>query len=472
MKTPSPAVTPPYPSPVTSPSPSSTPHTRSGTPVRTSAPYRPGFQPRGVVRQVTDDFLELRRTRRDAGRIENTRLERRLEKLIALHFGDDTEKKATIRPRQSRRMSSIFELDIREFKNMAPGDIWRDMLQSPATPGSKADIRAAEQSITPWQKDADTSQCPLCSVDAFTSASFHPITNRKHHCRLCGKIICSLPVKHPQRPVTCSLLFVADPKTGQIEEVGEGVDYGVRRRSTLGVPGKGKEQESSPDEKFLKGVRICRDCRPILLRQQRIHDIVQIPTFAKLYDVFVNLEKEIEDYLPLFQELLLSLSNDDRPTAEASAARKRILEAFSQYDALAKRIRQLPAAKGSSQDRVQAAVLTRANNFLQKNMFPLQSLPKAPKASSSTSASPSPVGGPPVIDPDSELAHALQPLLEQEALIESFVEEANAHRKFEDAKTLKVNLREIRAEIDKILANADGGVSLARADSNGNVKGN
>ena len=67
-------------------------------------------------------------------------------------------------------------------------------------------------------------------------------------------------------------------------------------------------------------------------------------------------------------------SNDDQPTKEASAARKRLLEAFAQYDALAKRIRKIPCpgGKGSSQDRVQTAIVTRANLFLQKNMFPLQ----------------------------------------------------------------------------------------------------
>lgn len=66
-------------------------------------------------------------------------------------------------------------------------------------------------------------------------------------------------------------------------------------------------------------------------------------------------------------------SSDERPTAEASAARKRLLDAFAQYDALAKRIRALPTSgPGSSQDRVLAAVHTRANVFLQKHMFPLQ----------------------------------------------------------------------------------------------------
>lgn len=71
---------------------------------------------------------------------------------------------------------------------------------------------------------------------------------------------------------------------------------------------------------------------------------------------------------------MIIYSNDDQPTKEASAARKRLLEAFAQYDGLSKRIRKIPCpgGKGSSQDRVQMAILSRANLFLQKNMFPLQ----------------------------------------------------------------------------------------------------
>ena len=43
-------------------------------------------------------------------------------------------------------------------------------------------------------------------------------------------------------------------------------------------------------------------------------------------------------------------------------------------------------------------------------------------------------------------------LLEQEALLETYVEEAKAQRKFEDAKTLRTNLGEIREEIERVLA--------------------
>jgi hypothetical protein len=46
-------------------------------------------------------------------------------------------------------------------------------------------------------------------------------------------------------------------------------------------------------------------------------------------------------------------------------------------------------------------------------------------------------------------------LLEQEALLESFIEDATAQRKFEDVKSLKVNLKEIRREIERMFDGVD-----------------
>jgi hypothetical protein len=45
----------------------------------------------------------------------------------------------------------------------------------------------------------------------------------------------------------------------------------------------------------------------LLRRKQYVLDRARLPTFSKLYDVFMSLEKEIEDALPQFQELLLTL---------------------------------------------------------------------------------------------------------------------------------------------------------------------
>jgi rabenosyn-5 len=47
--------------------------------------------------------------------------------------------------------------------------------------------------------------------------------------------------------------------------------------------------------------------------------------------------------------------------------------------------------------------------------------------------------------------HAVQPLLEQEALLEQMLSEAQAARKIEDALVLKANLAEIREEIRKVV---------------------
>ncbi|THH31159.1 hypothetical protein EUX98_g3037 [Antrodiella citrinella] len=372
----------------------------------------------------THEYLERRKNGRDESRVERTRLERRLEKLINLHFPHpNAVKERSLDPRsstQNRRQSSFFDLSFNDLRTKSAGDLWKEVVAPQQTPGSKADIR--------------------CLLSKRSLLGRTTPKSLSAHC--------------------------ADPLTGSVEEVVEGVDYGVRRRTNSTVQGKGKSKQTPGDEdKFLKGVRICRDCRPVLLRRQYIQEIHRTPLFSKLYDAFISLEKEIEDALPQFQELLLNLSNEERPAPEASSARKRLLDAFAQYDALAKRIRQLPCpgGQGGSQDRVQQAIFTRANLFLQKNMFPLQALPTPKKASNKTSTSSTPEPNSHLVDPDSEIAHALQPLLEQEALLESFVEEAKAHRKFEDAKTLKANLAEIRVEIDRIMANAGPAASGGRS---------
>jgi len=59
-------------------------------------------------------------------------------------------------------------------------------------------------------------------------------------------------------------------------------------------------------------------------------------------------------------------------------------------------------------------------------------------------------GGSPPADPNADLASKLQPLLEQEAVLESFIDEARARRKFDDVQSLTVSLKEIRAEIGRL----------------------
>lgn len=114
---------------------------------RSQAPYRPGFQPKGMYRPRTDEFIEFRKAGRDSGRVERTRLERRLEKLVNLHFPhpDLVKEKAAVennRPNtQNRRQSSFFDLTFNDLRTKSAGDLWKEVITPQPTPGSKADIR-------------------------------------------------------------------------------------------------------------------------------------------------------------------------------------------------------------------------------------------------------------------------------------------------------------------------------------------
>jgi hypothetical protein len=124
------------------------------------APYRPGFQPRGIYRPLTDDFLAIRRSIRDGGdggtkRVERTKLERRLEKLIALHFpyhaSSDTLKgkpEKDLRPslgapgRENRRSSSVFDFQsLRSLSLHDASDLLRGVVTGGPSDPTKTDIR-------------------------------------------------------------------------------------------------------------------------------------------------------------------------------------------------------------------------------------------------------------------------------------------------------------------------------------------
>lgn len=132
---------------------------RSSAASRLSIPYRPGFQPKGVLRYLTDDFLTLRTLKRDGAdisrglkRVERNKLERRLEKLIGLHFpSKPLNTTSTLKRRQGsgmtkemRRTSSIFDLDVYTNMNLRDaGDFWKSVLVGSFGDNSKPDKRGA-----------------------------------------------------------------------------------------------------------------------------------------------------------------------------------------------------------------------------------------------------------------------------------------------------------------------------------------
>ncbi|EPQ29642.1 uncharacterized protein PFL1_02862 [Pseudozyma flocculosa PF-1] len=399
-----------------------------------STAYRPGFQPRGAYRVRTDEFVEARRKRRSEGEMEQQRMERRLAKLITIHFApqevDEHGEKGPALPRLDFDLGEL-RRDPGSVLKRGGSDLWSSLRAR--TRGEDLVKRAAEQSIVNWQDDAEVKACPICST-AFS------LTVRKHHCRLCGRVVCASP--HLSRPAwpeavgapgdatqpmplveqrkqlerKCSSLIVADPVTGKIEDA----------RDAAGLA-KGAADGKADRAASEKGVRICRDCKDVIRKRQYMIDDGTVPAYLKLYEALMQVQKDIEESLPEFQEMVLGLQKHDHTAAlgssakanielqrDAAQARKQLLANFATYDELAKRIRKLPApaseggggSSDAAQERVQQAIWTKANLFLQQNMLPLRSLPKpGSKKPSSTAGSDEgaeaktkakrPTGGPP-----------------------------------------------------------------------------
>lgn len=71
-----------------------------------------------------------------------------------------------------------------------------------------------EQSVVTWEDDASVTRCPFCQQE-FSSYTF-----RRHHCRLCGRVVCGDPytdcsaeVGLNVAPSTCSKILRAWPLT-------------------------------------------------------------------------------------------------------------------------------------------------------------------------------------------------------------------------------------------------------------------
>ncbi|WWD21672.1 hypothetical protein CI109_106158 [Kwoniella shandongensis] len=493
-------------------------------------PYKIGFQPQGVRNDRTAEYVDTRRLQGEDREKEEGRLGRRWAKLVDLHFNPTVPQPQPVLPTLTRSSSSTFSIssltsaDKRRsllsidgaLDALKPREMFKGFKGPTAPGGDEGRKRSAEQAIVKWEDDAEVKKCRICQ-------SSFSLSNRKHHCRLCGRIVCSLPPTPPAllavqiqlfapadpsatstqiqaglppgtRRERCSLLLVADWKTGRGEEVEEGfvgwmkvdeADIGPpsnggmngkkdRRRSRLSISSGGpildgiEKREiplpQQPKEVQVKGVRTCRECWNVVSRKQKMQDRQRVTGFARLYQAMRDLQSEIEDLIPDYEDQLMELTDSPDPidpSSELIATHKNLLALFTQYEHLSKRISNLPCEEGGSQASVQSAVARSAAGFLGKEMVKLQALPKLQKRAAAAKRKTIPVLETTLsdtlnLDADAhdqaleDVAVMLQPLLEQEAQLELYISDANAQRKYEDGKALQEALKEIRAEIERI----------------------
>ena len=164
--------------------------------------------------------------------------------------------------------------------------------------------------------------------------------------------------------------------------------------------------------------------------------------------------------------------------ADASRTRKRLVDAFGQYNTAARRIRDLPT-ESPTQQRLQKAIYQQSSNFLQIHMLPLKALPKILKHATahgvdySERAAPNgrPTGALASIKyndidiasqissssavsaleaEEKTLRETLMVLEEQLFLVKEQVADANKRRKFDEVSSLAQNVEDLSKEIDQV----------------------
>lgn len=374
----------------------------------------------GLIRDHMQDFAAIRRKRVDRQTLEISRLEKRLTKLTQLlaHPPDEA------------------------------GASGGTSLLSPLA-AQRNQRKIIEQSVVTWEDDGKIPKCPFCQQE-------FSWTFRRHHCRICGRVVCA----DPQTACSSEVgLNVANPIASASEKPGEGTSISV-------------------------DIRMCRDCKfTIFSKRDFLESIVHKPPDQRAYETLKQFERGIQLLLPTFQRALLPLQDENNPPShaqiqEASKIRKRLTDSFTKYDVAARRIRDMKT-DSPTQKQLQKAIHQAASSFLHMHMLPLKNLPRMLKHNSSSSSSSrnrllanghvaSPLrNGSDTLETASqtsetstvvsaleteekELRERLIVLEEQKYMVQTMISGAHGARRFEEVSALTRNVEELDIEIESV----------------------
>lgn len=290
---------------------------------------------RGVSTDHTSFFAAHRKTLVERQNLEVARLEKRLTKLTRLL----AEAPQEVVSSAGSRLSQVAGLA-----------------------GQKNPRKTLEQAVVTWEDDASVPKCPFCKQE------FGSWTFRRHHCRICGRVVC------------------ADPQTGCSSNIGLTVERhidGSEGEKSLAPPSRNGNSSTSINI----DVRMCRDCKSTIFSKRDFADsIAHKPPDQRAYETLRQFEWGIRQLMPSFTRALLALqpvdaasSNKPPPThaqiQEAAKIRRRLVDSFTKYNLAATRLRDLKT-DNAGQARLQAAIYATASTFLHANMVPLKHVPR------------------------------------------------------------------------------------------------
>lgn len=128
-----------------------------------------------------------------------------------------------------------------------------------------------DKSVVEWTLDDLVKLCPYCAK-SFTFA------RRRHHCRICGSILCNSCSKFLEYKSACKLVKPAKLYTDPYDRIDDQLQY--------------KDADKMPQ------IRCCEDCKRLLDRRiQTIEDHYNQPTFLEFYEKLRKTMNEADDLI-------------------------------------------------------------------------------------------------------------------------------------------------------------------------------
>ncbi|GAV53952.1 hypothetical protein ZYGR_0AK04540 [Zygosaccharomyces rouxii] len=362
---------------------------------------RPGYNDYGSLVDKTDTFIRLRETKNEDRRLRLLQLENRLIRLVNGIAIIHAKCKSSI------LMSFTMRNEASEL----------------------------ERTVTPWKNDRGVLDCSVC---------FKPfgLTFWKHHCRLCGNIVCSRD------------------ETGCSSEIS--LRHLVNAAKDLPY-----QQKVSDLVEIDHSIRLCYKCIKSLYGERKFKKDIQKPKpqLLSLCESLESTSKVITDTISQMEKFMIRMDGSkvadqipkEEDMTESKKLRTKLLRSVAMYNNLARQASRITPAN-VTEAKIKKSVQVASSTFINEKILSLKRVPGMMDDSPRTNS--------PIREPDkvqstnllfnnltiSEVKRYREELMvlkEQKFLVESMIEEAKKQRKFDEVATLSTNLNELSTQITK-----------------------
>ncbi|GAB6029146.1 Zinc finger, FYVE domain containing 20 [Chamberlinius hualienensis] len=248
-------------------------------------------------------------------------------------------------------------------------------------PTDPAKRKAYEKSMVDWAPDEDVPLCPTC-------AQKFRLMRRKHHCRLCGSIMCNecsnfITLSHARKLTSSN--FNGERSNNNISGAMAITPISTFPSVLMSLPRSGSLSSlnsivSSSGELH---IRICNHCKILLDgHNERMEMQNSKPVIGHLYDKLKSTMEEGEQLVPRYYQMVESLRSGATTytSSDVEAFRMKLLKLAETIDVFSKKILLL----GTKSDgpppsarclKLQKGIFLSANTFLKVRMLGLPSAP-------------------------------------------------------------------------------------------------